>query len=152
MKIGASINNYGVLQAKLQELQNAVFIAPAQEVLLGALEIQTDAKRSIAEHQSSLRTETRYNPKREQEVSEPGHAPNSDLGKLAQSVEVDFDPEKVIATTGTNLLYGKSLELGTAKMAARPWLFPAFQRNVQKIRDNIARALQSAIQGSKDAG
>lgn len=152
MKITATVNNYGILQAKLQQIQNTIFVAPAQEVALGALEIQTDAKKSIAEHQSALKTVKLYDPKREHEVSEPGYAPNSDLGKLAQSIEVDFDAQTLTGTVGTNLAYGKMLELGTTKMAARPWLFPAFQRNVQKIRDNIAKAVQSAMQGSKDVG
>lgn len=65
--------------------------------------------------------------------SSPGDPPHIDTGKLRQSIF-----RKMISSTevivGTPLRYGYWLELGTAKMAARPFLRPALYNSLQKIR------------------
>ena len=42
--------------------------------------------------------------------------------------------------------YGYFLEFGTSKMAARPFLRPAFDHSIAKATDEIAKALDYAIQ------
>lgn len=52
--------------------------------------------------------------------SQPGDPPHKQTGRLRASVTWEF--VGTIARVGTNVLYGRWLELGTKKMAARPWL------------------------------
>ena len=56
-----------------------------------------------------------------------GEAPNTDTGRLVQSVQVDIQPSKVFV--GSSLDYAGYLENGTRRMDARPWLFPALENN-----------------------
>lgn len=39
----------------------------------------------------------------------------------------------IIAVTGTNCDYGAYVEIGTVRMSARPFLGPAFDKNVQRL-------------------
>ena len=45
---------------------------------------------------------------------------------------------------GTDVKYGTHLEFGTQKMAARPWLQRAFERNGEKIRKRVLQAAKAA--------
>lgn len=56
-----------------------------------------------------------------------GEAPNTDTGRLVQSVQVDVQPSAVFV--GSSLDYAGFLENGTRRMGARPWLFPALENN-----------------------
>jgi HK97 gp10 family phage protein len=40
--------------------------------------------------------------------------------------------------------YAKALEFGTTKMSARPFLFPAAEKNRQWITDRLAKAVRDA--------
>src|SRR5690349_15220147 len=65
--------------------------------------------------------------------SSPGDPPHIDTGKLRQSIfRKMIDSQTVIV--GSSLKYAFYLELGTAKMAARPFLRPALYNSLQKIR------------------
>ena len=67
-------------------------------------------------------------------ASQPGHPPHVDTGRLRSSIthEVQASKNEIIARVGTNVVYGKWLELGTSRMQARPWLRPAFEKGVKK--------------------
>lgn len=60
-------------------------------------------------------------------ASAPGQPPSPDFGTLRSSVswEVAKDAKGLVGRVGTNLEYGKHLELGTKRIAARPFLRPA---------------------------
>jgi len=49
----------------------------------------------------------------------------------------EVDQRDLVARVGTNVLYGKFLELGTSKMAARPFIRPA----LEKMKYEIGRIL-----------
>ena len=83
--------------------------------------------------------------------SAPGFPPNIDLGALKSSIQSEISQRgnqitgkvgsdtSIMATeagVGTDVNYGLYLELGTSKMAKRPHLRPALNRNEAKI-DNI---------------
>jgi HK97 gp10 family phage protein len=76
------------------------------------------------------------------QASAPGEAPMSDTGTLARSVYIDDR-----TTSRTNLRiavvagsrYARWLEYGTRKMRPRPFMSPALQSQVNRIR-NILRA------------
>jgi HK97 gp10 family phage protein len=67
--------------------------------------------------------------------SKPGQFPHKDFGRLRMSIAQDH--RGLITRVGTNVPYGKFLELGTAKMAARPFLRRTLAEERQKIEDMI---------------
>lgn len=74
-------------------------------------------------------------------ASAPGQAPAVQTGQLRGSLATERVAEKHYRV-GTGLKKGKHLELGTRKMAARPFLRPAVDKN----RDTFERF---AAQGPK---
>jgi hypothetical protein len=58
-------------------------------------------------------------------ASMPGAVPAWRTGYLFRSVFSDPSPANLAVRVGTPVKYGLYLELGTSKMAARPWLRPA---------------------------
>lgn len=66
--------------------------------------------------------------------SKPGEPPHKQYGHLRRSVTHERVGDRLAARTGTNLRYGRWLELGTANMAARPWLRRALLDQSRRIR------------------
>lgn len=55
--------------------------------------------------------------------SKPGEPPRKQTGRLRASVTYEADEKALTARVGTNVKYGKYLELGTKRgIAPRPWL------------------------------
>ena len=73
--------------------------------------------------------------------SEPGDPPHKQTGTLLKSVayELVTVADKTIARVGTNLKYGRFLELGTKKMKPRPWLRRALTEKTAAV-EAILRA------------
>ena len=74
-------------------------------------------------------------------ASSPGEPPAVATAELRQSVstEVVGDGRNTVGMVGTDKNYGKMLEYGTSKMAARPWLFKSFQKASDKIKSILSR-------------
>jgi HK97 gp10 family phage protein len=71
-----------------------------------------------------------------------------DTGRLRASISSrlsNANKEHVYAEIGTNVEYGSLLEFGTSKMAAKPFLFPAYTQNKEKIKKDIAAALKKSL-------
>lgn len=71
-------------------------------------------------------------------------------GRLRRSITVEIkDKEDNFITVrvgpGKEGFYGRFVELGTKKMAAKPFLRPAFDENVQEARKEIRRVLKEAV-------
>lgn len=75
----------------------------------------------------------RYSPKRSVIVSKPGSPPNTDTGRLVQSIKFEFQDGGLTGIVGTNLKYGKALEMGTKKMEPRPWLSTAVRETKKEV-------------------
>jgi len=61
-------------------------------------------------------------------VSKPGEVPRVQFARLKGSIEWEIHPVLPVGRVGTNLPYGKFLELGTRRMAPRPFMRPAIHR------------------------
>jgi phage gpG-like protein len=78
--------------------------------------------------------------KRGHRASAPGEYPASDTGRLASSVTMILPAAvapKVTAVVGTDVMYGKYLEFGTSRMAARPWLLPSWIKAKAKVEMHL---------------
>jgi hypothetical protein len=100
-----------------------------------ALDVRNEAVQSMRGPKSG-KTYRVPGTKRTYTASAPGEAPAVRLGTLRQSIQVEFI-SKMHRRVGTNIKYGKHLELGTRKMAARPYLRPALDRAVSKVGGHI---------------
>lgn len=74
-------------------------------------------------------------------ASAPGEAPAQATAALRQSIqgEVKKEGSDIIGRVGTPLKYGKMLEFGTHRMAARPWLKKSFDGSEAKVREIFMR-------------
>lgn len=91
-----------------------------------AIIVVAKAKASMREPKSGV-----PGPKRTRSAA--GEAPASQLDTLRNSIARDA-PSQLTRRVGTNLDYGLFLELGTKKMAARPWLEVALWASADKIK------------------
>jgi len=95
----------------------------------GAIMVTNQIKKLMREPKSG----TRYKGKRRiTRSSAPGEAPAVQTGRLRASIHYKA-PDPLTRLIGTNLDYGYWLEIGTSKMAARPFLRPAFKQVSPKI-------------------
>jgi phage gpG-like protein len=72
--------------------------------------------------------------------SAPGDPPHVQTGRLRGSVA--WEIIGLIARVGTNVAYGRWLELGTTDMDARPWLRRALTECADRIRAIMSRPLR----------
>lgn len=79
--------------------------------------------------------------------SKPGEFPHKDYGTLRASITCDVQEQgdKVVARIGSPLKYSLYLELGTRKMAARPFLRRTLKEEAESIRQIIEHGEVSSI-------
>lgn len=78
-------------------------------------------------------------------ASKPGDPPNTDTGRLVNSIAVEPMQPATTMYVGTSVEYGRWLEFGTGTMAERPWLQPALQRNEKVLTQQLTAAIQRQI-------
>lgn len=83
-------------------------------------------------------------------ASAAGEAPATDTGRLINSISsyvntISTISESFVVAGRGVVKYARMLEFGTAKMAARPFMFPAFERSKAWIQDRLARAVSDGI-------
>lgn len=87
--------------------------------------------------------------------SKPGQPPNADTHRLDRSIEtIQITPLKVrvIASAGHAVpleLPLELVELGTSRMAARPFMRPARDKKKEKARDMVVKGLNAALRKSR---
>jgi hypothetical protein len=134
-ELTATLAQYG--QRAEREIANVVRIT--------AFDVEADAIKSIQRGPASGRTYEKFKPRRTHRASAPGEAPQSDTGRLAGSIE----SQRITAlsySVGTILDYGRFLEFGTMRIAERPWLRPAIEKNRALFRKRIVVAIEKASQ------
>lgn len=136
--------------------------AKAEKRLVQAAEtVASVCKRSMGSGKEGYRAYSKTQKKIDHYSSEPGQPPHVDTGRLRSSItwaisegaqqgnavkhpaeegdqvgEPDKKVNEIIAVVGTNVDYAKALEFGFAprNLAARPYLRPALEKAVGKIR------------------
>lgn len=68
-----------------------------------------------------------------------------DTGALRNSITVDFYEVGLAAQIGPHMPYAPYVEHGTRKMAAQPFLGPAFHEERPKFEQGIKKAIKGAI-------
>ena len=82
----------------------------------------------------------------------PGNPPAPDTGNLRNSIRYEMHDENrnvygIVGSTQKDPDYAVYTEYGTTKMAPRPWLRPAMEKNNEWIRKSIANAVARTFQG-----
>ncbi|RLG78456.1 MAG: hypothetical protein DRO14_00535 [Thermoprotei archaeon] len=76
-------------------------------------------------------------------ASAPGEAPATDTGTLAASLKAERSGKLQYDIIGVE--YGAYLELGTRKMAPRPFLRPAIEQTSKKIAGIFGKAFKAVV-------
>lgn len=72
--------------------------------------------------------------------SEPGEPPRKQTGRLRASVTHEMDDKTLTARVGTNVKYGKYLELGTKRgILPRPWLRRALAEAQAQVNELLSQ-------------
>lgn len=82
---------------------------------------------------------------KDHQPSQPGQAPNADTRLLDTSIETTLEGDRQVHVT-SNAPYSAALEFGTSKMAERPFMRPAVERNRESIGRDMAD-LQAKLSG-----
>jgi len=83
--------------------------------------------------------------------SRPGEPPNADTHRLADNIEtVQVSPLRV--EVSSNAPYAAALELGTSKMADRPYMRPAVAKKRKEVTALVRRAVNKIARGGKVTG
>ena len=129
---GVSLRGQKYFLNKLARLRgNAVKDAARRTLYAGAEMIRAEAFQSISRGSISGKKHV---------PSAPGEPPNRDTGTLQNHIETTM-PGPLLAEVRSNAEYAAALELGTSKMAARPYLRPARDKMRRKIQNLFAREL-----------
>lgn len=131
---------------RLEDLGEVVTRHLLEAMQGGAMMVANDAKRSIARGPKTGRIYTRRGV--EHQASAPGEPPATDTGALIASIVSDATVEgsKVLGHVEARAPYAVHLEYGTRKMAARPFLTPAIERNRRRIGELITAAVRRATE------
>ena len=74
----------------------------------------------------------------------PGEPPKKVTGELQRSIAwvTESDTSSIALQVGTNLEYGRYLELGTSKMVARPYLRATLLERLNRIQAGVVAAVR----------
>lgn len=78
-------------------------------------------------------------------ASKPGDAPNTDEGQLKSGLFASKKKKNEYAFGVSGVPYAKSLEYGTRKMAARPFIRPAFNKHKDEIAEEIDKIIKRIL-------
>ena len=75
-----------------------------------------------------------------------------DTGRLRNSIGWEMEADRLAARVGTNVDYAPHVEYGTSRMAAQPYLTPAFFAEVPRFEERLRRALDAAANDAARGG
>lgn len=126
---------------RLRRLGPQIVREVSAEMFASGETIQVDAQISITTGSASgTKTE-----KHRHVPSRPGEAPNNFTSHLRNNIETT-QPAPLHVSVISHAEYSADLEFGTSKMAARPFMVPAAERNRRQIERNLAGAVRRAVE------
>lgn len=105
--------------------------------------VRNDVLKSLHAGSKSGITYVKSNPSRVHVASAPGEPPATDTGFLASHVYKDIEDSGLTGIVESRASYSASLEFGTSKTAARPFMQPALEKNRNKIRRLFQRGFKA---------
>jgi HK97 gp10 family phage protein len=121
LKIEIEVLNMREFTGKLDEAAASVRKAASKEVMTFLLNTESGAKRRCAVRRVKG-------------------------GRLRSSIHTDIASD-LSGSVGTNVFYGPYVEWGTVKMAARPFLHPAFDEEARALPGRLEAAMKEAVGG-----
>lgn len=121
------------------------------DACLHSLDVAFDTAMQVAEtsiNEACLLTET--DAKKNAPVGTPESTRKKGYhgGRLRSSIHTTKaarNGETVQGKVSTNVLYAYFVEAGTHKMAARPYMHPAFRKNISKFLSKMQSRMQAAL-------
>lgn len=144
MKFFANITPISKLTKKLEKATNEMMAGGIEATQQSTLLVHETAIKLVNDNSDGT-AQIRYKPKRAVVVSKPGDPPNTDTGRLKQSIKFDFKQGGRVGRVGTNLRYGAYLEFGTQDMEPRPWLSTALDLTKEAVADIFKKTLNGYI-------
>lgn len=118
---------------------------PANQVLqVLAEKIRTDAKNSLTTNSASGQS----GGKHQHIPSRPGEPPNNEFGGLSKGIIEQTFPLELRAEVRAETEYSAPLEYGTSKMAERPFMRPARDKNLDFAKRLFAEKMSGFVKGS----
>jgi hypothetical protein len=129
------------IPGKLTELQYRRF---GKVLLESAVEIAESAKDQIQRGTPRTGRVYRKASGRLHRASAPGEYPASDTGQLVNSIHA-VKVSGLAVRVGSVANHGKFLELGTSRMAARPWLSREVHKELPNLRAGLVDAMKQEM-------
>ena len=132
----------------LQNKQKKVVTELGKSIAKCCATIQREAMEEMRD--TAIDTSKTYG-KKGHHPSLPGNPPAVDTGTLRRSVTYQVDENELVGYVGSNLknppygLYLEKAEYGTSRMKPRPWLKPATEKSMEKIKEIMAGAVKVGI-------
>ena len=134
----------------LQKKQKKVVTELGKSIAKCCATIQKEAMEEMRD--TAIDTSKTYG-KKGHHPSLPGNPPAVDTGTLRRSITYQVDENELVGYVGSNLKdppYGAYLEFGTTKdgkhiIKPRPWLKPATEKSMEKIKEIMAGAVKVGI-------
>jgi len=140
--------NVKTLTEKINAIGKTTGVEVMKALKQGGLAIENRAAEGIINPPKTGRIyPSKYRKGAMHQASAPGEFPAADSGRLHQSlttVPVENGPDRFVVQTGANTPYAMVLELGSARMAPRPFMGPAFDENLEKNKTRIRNAVVKA--------
>lgn len=117
--------------------------------------VRSDIQESMAKTERDMsKTYFTNNKTKAHHPSLPGNPPAPDTGNLRNSIRYEVHGEGseiygVVGSTQKDPDYAVWMEYGTSdgRIAPRPWLRPAMQKNNEWIRKSVANAVANTLKG-----
>ena len=139
---GAEVDGVEEVQRNLAKLAKRYSQGTIDGAIEGANLVRSDAIKSIQDQSPGdiVERSRAGGGTYEHVAASEGEAPNTDTGRLVQSIQVDIQPSSIFV--GSSLDYAGFLENGTRQMGARPWLFPALEKNRGAVEKLIGQKIE----------
>ena len=132
MSVKVKVKNIG--KEKLKKYERTLESKLKQIMSASGDLIRNEAIQSIMSGSKGGRTYEKYNPRRTHKASSDGQPPASDTGFLVSNITKNIKMIGHQIEVESRANYSKFLEFGTQIMKARPFMFPALEKNKPNIR------------------